>query len=339
MAAKNRSLLVQKGVNAKEWCFFQFVRFFECIQYKNNKETPRIGYSSELKTEPVRFKQKATFSFQSSDLSHISKDKDLTEIYVNFLGLLGPDGPLPLALTEYIFNRSKHFEDKTLTNFLDMFHHRMISFYYRAWADSQLTVNADRPDSDNFRKYLSSLIGINDIHSSDKETEELSEIKIYNSAHYIKKEFSSDDLVSVLKSYIKLPLKVIQFAGAYFNIPKPQRFLLNNTDKDEKLGKNILIGNRYYSRKDKIQVVLGPLNYNEYKIFLPESKGFNQLKSIIKGLIPANLLFDIQLILKNSEVPKLNLAQGKTILGKSSFLGNSYSFYKNKNFTYNVKNI
>src|SRR3546814_11999890 len=40
-----------------------------------------------------------------------------------------------------------------------MFHHRMLSLFYRAWADSRPTVPFDRPESDRFATYVGALTG------------------------------------------------------------------------------------------------------------------------------------------------------------------------------------
>ncbi len=81
-------------------------------------------------------------------------------LYGLFLGLFGPNAPLPLHLTEYAIDRRRNAKDGTLGAFADIFHHRMLSLFYRAWADSQPTVQFDRPDEDRFRLYIGALVGM-----------------------------------------------------------------------------------------------------------------------------------------------------------------------------------
>ena len=73
---------------------------------------------------------------------------------VFFFGLFGPHGPLPLHLTEYARNRLRQAGDPTFARFADIFHHRLLSLFYRAWANAQPTVNLDRPESDRFADYV-----------------------------------------------------------------------------------------------------------------------------------------------------------------------------------------
>ena len=77
-----------------------------------------------------------------------------------FFGLFGPNGPLPLHLSEYAKDRERLYHDSTFRAFADIFHHRMMSLFYRAWADAQPTVAMDRPDEDRFARYAGAVFGL-----------------------------------------------------------------------------------------------------------------------------------------------------------------------------------
>ena len=76
------------------------------------------------------------------------------------LRLLGPHGPLPTHLTEYVRDRVRNANDPTFARFLDIFHHRMVTLFYRAWANAQPAVSLDRPGRDRFSFYVGSLFGL-----------------------------------------------------------------------------------------------------------------------------------------------------------------------------------
>ncbi len=84
----------------------------------------------------------------------------LHEVSILSFGLFGPNGPLPVHLTEYARERIYHHQDTSLRAFADLFHHRLALLFYRAWADAQPTVSLDRADNRRFEDYLSSLIGM-----------------------------------------------------------------------------------------------------------------------------------------------------------------------------------
>ncbi len=63
---------------------------------------------------------------------------------VRFFGLFGPNGPLPIHLTEYAHERQLQAKDNTFVEFCNVFHHRLLSLFYRAWAVNQKSVDFDR---------------------------------------------------------------------------------------------------------------------------------------------------------------------------------------------------
>ena len=138
--------------------FFQALRLIECLY----RDAPRLGMSRRPGEDPVRLGQDTSMSFESASLSAFEpKTEGRTHrLLVRLFGLLGPNGPLPLHLTEYAQERLRKHKDPSFVRFLDIFHHRMLSLFYRAWANNEPTVSFDRPESDRFADYVGSLEGI-----------------------------------------------------------------------------------------------------------------------------------------------------------------------------------
>jgi predicted component of type VI protein secretion system len=63
-------------------------------------------------------------------------------------------------LTAYARERSLNQGDETFARFADMFHHRLLLLFYRAWAQAQPTVSLDRPAEDRFADYVGSFLGV-----------------------------------------------------------------------------------------------------------------------------------------------------------------------------------
>ena len=151
-------LLQELERDATKFDFFQALRLLECAA----KDRPRIGHSTRLGEDPIRFGQEPSLAFAPSTLADVEPGEAGRpwRMNVRFLGLFGPDGPLPLHLTEYANQREMHHKDETLRRFLDIFHHRILSLFYRSWAASQPAVNFDRPESDRFSMYVGSTFGL-----------------------------------------------------------------------------------------------------------------------------------------------------------------------------------
>ena len=138
--------------------FFQAVRLLE----NQRPDRPRVGKSQHSHEDPARFGQEPTLAFPASTLNPFRSLRQASpaRMVVNFMGLFGPHGPLPMHLTEYARERLLHDKDASFSRFLDIFHHRMISLFYRAWAANQQAVSYDRPEEDRYGNYVGSFVGV-----------------------------------------------------------------------------------------------------------------------------------------------------------------------------------
>ena len=138
--------------------------FFAAVRLLENAHPglPRIGTSLRLRDDPIRFAQAPSLSFAPAALARFSAGEGDTPptLQQRFFGLFGANGPLPLHMTEYARERARRMpSDRALVRFLDMFHHRLLSLLYRAWAEANPAVSLDRPDNDPFSRWVASVAG------------------------------------------------------------------------------------------------------------------------------------------------------------------------------------
>src|ERR1700754_2485334 len=137
--------------------FFQLMRRIDAL----SPNAPRLGRALRPSLEPVRLGQDPELDFAPAAISsHETSERTPPRIGVRFFGLFGPHGPLPLHLTEYARERLRNHADPGFARFADVFHHRLLSLFYRAWAQAQPTVQHDRPADDQFAKWLGALFGL-----------------------------------------------------------------------------------------------------------------------------------------------------------------------------------
>jgi type VI secretion system protein ImpH len=138
--------------------FYQALRLLE----NAHPDKPRIGASLRPRDDAVRFGQDPSLSFEPGALARFTPATldAKARLAVNFFGLFGANGPLPLHLTEYARERARNHGDGTLAAFLDVFHHRMVSLFYRARASAEPAISLDRLEADRFADYVGSLFGI-----------------------------------------------------------------------------------------------------------------------------------------------------------------------------------
>ena len=154
--------------------FFQALRRIDAI----NSERPRLGEATRLADEPVRVGQLPSLIFAPSTLADFQPASEgrAARLSTYFFGLFGPSGALPLHLTEYARDRVRNADDLTFVRFVDLFHHRMLSLYYRAWAQAQPTVGFDRPSADRFSAFIASLFGLGMSTLRDRDASVLSRL-------------------------------------------------------------------------------------------------------------------------------------------------------------------
>ena len=98
------------------------------------------------------------------DIERMRDSREPARVTVAFLGLTGTQGVLPFCYTEWMLERAAA-KDDTLAAFLDLFNHRLVSLFYRAWEKHRPPVlyelgaaRDQRPDA--FTHSLFDLIGM-----------------------------------------------------------------------------------------------------------------------------------------------------------------------------------
>ena len=150
------SLVDDIGKEPWRFDFYSVLRRIE----RSFAERPRIGDSASLREEYVALGQDPYMDFPASNLSRFERDETgRLRILVKFLGLLGPQGALPLATTEEAYSWSL-MRDDAFPRFLDILNHRFLQLFFRAWSDARPIGQHDRPDADRFVTYVGAMIGI-----------------------------------------------------------------------------------------------------------------------------------------------------------------------------------
>src|SRR5574343_128485 len=213
MASENRpaahALISELEQEVYRFYFFETLRWLEAF----HADKPRVGTSVKAADDPVRLSQEPELQFPASALAscHINH-AGVPRLAVNFLGLFGPQGPLPLHLTEYARERLRNHHDPTMARFADIFHHRMISLFYRAWANTRPTVSYDRPESDRFGFYVGTLFGMGG--DSFRQRDALDDrAKRFYAGLMSAQTKSADGLQAIVADILATPVRIEEFVG------------------------------------------------------------------------------------------------------------------------------
>ena len=145
--------------SAYEYDFFQAVRLLHLML----DDRPGVGRIARPSEEPVRFKVRQSLEFPPSSIHSLSAETDPPRMVVAFLGLTGVQGALPHHYTEHILARAQS-KDFAMAEFFDLFNHRIVSLFYRAWEKHHFPVRfqlaAAKSETDEFTQYLFDWIGM-----------------------------------------------------------------------------------------------------------------------------------------------------------------------------------
>jgi type VI secretion system protein ImpH len=289
-----------------EWSFYQAMRQLEAL----HRDRPRFGRSVRPAQDAVRLAQIPTVEFAPATLAGWASQQDTApaRLLQHFFGLFGPDGPLPLHLTEYARDRTRNYRDSSFQHFADVFHHRALSLFYRAWANSRPTVSFDRPDDDRFALYTGALIGLG--MDSLRDRDAMPDLtKLHFAGHLACQTRHAEGLSSILSAFFDVKVRVECFVGTWLALPESDRTRLGESPRTAALGRTALLGGRVWTRQHKFRVVMGPLDLADYKRLLPGGRSFRRLIPIVRNYIGDTLIWDVNLILLRDQVPAICLGR------------------------------
>jgi type VI secretion system protein ImpH len=301
--------------------FYAVLRKLECLF----REAPRFGESITPSAEPVRLTQDPSLAFRAWAFQPLnSKSAERASLHpqlrTTFFGLYGPHGPLPTHLTQLVADRAQHHGDGALRAFLDIFQHRMITLFYRAWADSQPSVQRDRPQSDNFALRLGALIGC-----PAAQFDKVDALCLFSATHLSCHTRHAEGLTKLLQASLGVPACVEEFMGQWLTIPEAYTWRVAGSEDAAAmgvLGESTRIGTEVWERQAKFRVVLGPLSLREYEQFLPGGAGGALLAGLVQRYAGPELSWDLRLVLREPERSGVMLAQ-VGVLGRTSYLAQS----------------
>jgi type VI secretion system protein ImpH len=312
MAGENRdpgaAVALGEAIAREPWKFhfFQALRRLECAY----PDRPRLGESVRASVDPVRLGQDPSMTFAPAMLSGFESRGDglPPRLGVLFLGLFGPNGPLPLHLTEYAYDRRHNAHDPTLMHFADVFHHRLLSLFYRAWASAQPHVQFDRPGEDRYAFHLGALIGLG--LGSLRERDALPDaFRLHHAGHLACRTRPPEMLASMLADFLRVPARVEEFHGHWLRLPRELQCRLGESIDTGRLGVNATIGERVWDVQSRFRIVLGPVGYETFQRFLPGGESLERVNALVRGWIDREFEWDLQVVLLQDEVPGVRLGK------------------------------
>jgi type VI secretion system protein ImpH len=301
--------------------------FFQAVRVLNRMalDGPRavVGEDAAPRRESVRFRVLASHAFPPGAISEIrpprQADQDETtppEMVAAFFGLTGPSGVLPAHYTTLLVERIRA-KDYALRDFLDLFNHRAISLFYRAWqkyrfpfAYEQSCWTSPAEPEDLVTQCLYCLLGLGTGGLRGRLAVD-DEALLFYGGHFAHFPRSAVALECLLGDYFGLPIAIEQFQGQWLYLSADDQSSLPSARWPEglntQLGGSVVIGRRVWDVEGKLRARVGPLGYQEFRRLMPSGDVLLPLVQLIRTYAGPQFDLDVQVVLKAAEVPGCRL--------------------------------
>ena len=278
--------------------FFQAVRLLARLY----PDRGGVGRFSDPAEEVVHFSSRPVIGFPASELYAVDLPGNRpARMVVNFMGLIGPLGVLPYHYTQLVGERAR-VRDRALRDFLDMFQHRFISLFYRAWEKHHFTVVYERAEPDPVTEHLRDLVGLGLSTFRDRLPFPDEGLLFYAGALGPQPR-SAAALEGMLGDLFGVPVEVDQFVGGWYRLSaQSQCHVGDDVGPSNQLGLGAVVGDEMWDQQARVRLRLGPLTREQYERFLPGGHDHQLLRAIAHFFTHDQCDFDLQLVLARDEV-------------------------------------
>lgn len=226
-----------------------------------------------------------------------------------FIGLLGGRGTLPLGYTERIGEREHYQRDYAARAFLDIFSNRAVALFYAAWKKHRLAFQYELNREERFLPLALALagMGLKSLRSrlSAEPGAVFDQSIAYYSAGLRQRPLSAAFLQSMLAEHFAAPLRIEQFAGAWYQVPEIQLTRLG--EGNAVLGSTALAGGRVWQRDLRLRLWFGLLRRRQFEDFLPGGSAAAALTKWFTLTAGSSFEYEVRLVLHRQDVQGIGL--------------------------------
>lgn len=307
--------LAERAPQAWAYDYFAVMRRLECLA----PSLPRWGRALRPSAEGVRVGHEPSLSFAPAGLGRFEPGSGdgPPRLRQHFFGYIGPNGPLPIHLSDFIRERALNHGDPTWLAFLDSFCHRFSLQFYRAWAQARPVTGMDRPGEDLFRRQIGAFVGIGGPARQQRDAVH-DDARLHFSGWLARRVHNREGVEAVVGAYFGVPARLERWVGHWMRLPGGELTRLgasNANAASRTLGLGAVMGRQVWDRQHKVRLHLGPLTLAQYRDFLPVGRARPALRGWMRQLLGDELEWDAQLVLRREEVPPTRLGAPQAGLG------------------------
>jgi type VI secretion system protein ImpH len=295
--------------------FFQAVQLIEAIR----REHAGVGRHVDPVEEAVRFGVNPSIAFPPSEIHSLAFPAEgAARMSVNFMGLTGPQSVLPWHYSLLVAERVRA-RDTALASFLDLFHHRILSLFYRAWARHRLAM-AYVQEEDTLRVHLLDLVGLGSQGGRDRG-DEMAERLAFHVGLVAPNSRSAVALEQLITDIFGVRAEVEQFVGGWYPLSAEDQCAVGEElGASTQLGLGAVVGDEVWDEQMRVRIRLGPLTRAEFGQFLPTGSAYALLGRVVRFFAQDQFEFEMRLVLAKDEVDGCVLGAEDQPLGWATWI-------------------
>jgi len=288
------------------------VHFFQAVRMLQKMERVRkpVGYFITPQQETIRFSARTSLRFPPSEIYDLRRNEDAPmSMTVEFRGMCAAISVMPAAYTEFLLARARE-KDHVMEDFLNIFNHRMISFFYRGWEKYRFFIEYERTGEDRLSMRLMDLLGLGT--EGLRERSGIPDVAYLNYVGLLGRHVrSAASLQQILEDYFGVDVQIQQFAGTWRKLSaENQTCFTGFGGASERLGVGVVAGDEVWDHHGRIRISLGPMRFAQYLKFLPGQDCYHELVSWLRFYSNGSYETEVQLVLAREDAPACELGSG-----------------------------
>ena len=315
----------RKGTSVADGLFAEGHRFtfFQAMRILERLFPDRIPLAEDVEPdkEVVRLTSAVHSQFAAGDVETVSRsegDGPPAHAKVHFMGLAGPNAPLPASFSELVYDRALR-GDTGPRDFLDLFNHRLLSLFYRARKKYRPPLDHRPPHQGRVANTLFALLGLGG--PALRHRLQVEDRSLLPTTGLFLGNRSMIGLERLLGQHFGFPVEIEPFLGAWHRLEDHQRTRIGQRGANHALGLETVLGSRVWEQRTAFEVRCGPLDLAQLLRVLPVNRGYGELCDLVSFYVGDELDFRFRFSLRRDEIPALRLGRaGDARLGWSSRL-------------------
>jgi type VI secretion system protein ImpH len=289
-----------------------FMRFCELIELAA-PNLPSLGSTDSLKDDPVRFRSRTRLGFPDKEIDAVEFDYDDASkppaVRTTFLGLYGVDARMPSYFIDEVAQNRDGAE--SLSAFLDMFHHRIATQFYRTWRKYRFPAGYKKGGTDTVSRCLVSLVGLGIGNAAIEQT--VGTRKLLSMLGLASQRTrTAEGLAGVLQHAVPdATITVTEFHPVWIQLTEFE---------PTALGENCVLGRGFYDRGNCVRVVISPTTSGSVLGLTPGRQMHIEIMALLRFYLGYESNAHLEMHVSPDLMPKADLASDQVRLGYTSQL-------------------